>query len=400
MIPTFYIDAEGAQKERSQSFREILNGQILQDICKRLTGLSSYKVMWRNERNKGRMITFETDNTLYYITLSREGHVGACNSYFQSVPTAFANFLRDYSSIHKSKQFCFYFLPFTGNNKTDYMLFMYNILQSIGIRFINADYGLGRYVATVFPSVKSLMDRRNELRSANTGNQSTYVTDEGAYYHIYGKTFGANQKETTLLCMALCKVSDKPIRLFQIEDNESTSISQNDIDAILTYARYYGTKGIKILDDTYDIDEFDEQEIQPAPEENLRNPRFIYNLLEKTNGIKHCTLCDCNIESIIQAAHIFPVKNIRQMNTSFEEKLALATDKDNSMWLCENHHKLFDSGQIHFVNDEIQYSSSLSNDEKDYLNEITTTRRIEHSLYTEGMKRFLTMRDRVYMQHY
>ena len=54
---------------------------------------------------------------------------------------------------------------------------------------------------------------------------------------------------------------------------------------------------------------------------------------------------ECKIDRIIQAAHIYPVASIRKRDDlEFEEKFKLAVDADNGMWLCENHHKLFDSG--------------------------------------------------------
>lgn len=82
--------------------------------------------------------------------------------------------------------------------------------------------------------------------------------------------------------------------------------------------------------------------------EEIRNQaKFISNLLE-TKPLKMCAFCDIDNTHIIQGAHLLAVQNIKKMTISIEEKKKLATDADNGMWLCNNHHKLLDSKQIIF----------------------------------------------------
>ena len=171
--------------------------------------------------------------------------------------------------------FWFYFLPFEGDNETKYMLFFYRVMMTVGIKFLNPDFGLEHTQLIPYASVKDMIYARNHLREANSGNQSTYITDEGDYYHIYGKTFGANQKGTTLLCFAISAITDKPVKLFQIVDNESKEISEQDKEAISKYSRTHGNKVIEILDDSYQFDNDTSDHVH----DNLRSPQFIYNLL-------------------------------------------------------------------------------------------------------------------------
>ena len=84
-------------------------------------------------------------------------------------------------------------------------------MKTIGIKFANPDLGLEHTILKEYSTVKDMILARNTLREANSGNKSTYITDEGDYYHIYGKTIGANQKETTLLCFAISAITDKPV---------------------------------------------------------------------------------------------------------------------------------------------------------------------------------------------
>lgn len=208
-----------------------------------------------------------------------------------------------------------------------------------------------------------------------------------------------------MLCMAINKVADKPVKLFQIIDNDSTALSSNDIETIITFSKLYKTQPFTILDDTYVFSDNNEDEesanVELPKEENLRDPKFIYNLLVKSNGHKCCALCDCEIDSIIQGAHIYPVSAIKKRNDlTYEQKLSLATDKDNGIWLCENHHKLFDKGLLHFVYRHVNYSQALSDRAIAYLHEITTKPQLDTSICTPRMDEFLAMRDTVYRDMY
>ena len=92
MKPTFTIKQRGAQAQRSKSYNEILSNKILADMCKKISGSEDYAVNWLQETNVGRLVKFETDEAIYYITLSPYGKVESRNSYFQSVPTAYRIF--------------------------------------------------------------------------------------------------------------------------------------------------------------------------------------------------------------------------------------------------------------------------------------------------------------------
>lgn len=379
------------------SVDKIISESDLRNICNRLTGQSSYDVQWKEERIKGKMFTLETDNRKYYVTYTPK-EVGGRNSYLQSVPTAYGLYLNDSLNNPKKCQFCLYFTPFKGENQTRYHQFMYRLLTSMGVVFINADEGLKGLKVTGYNNVRDLITDRELNSGRNSGNQSSYITDEGAYYHIYGKTFGANQKETTLLCFALSAISDKPVRLFQISDNDSEYLSDNDIEAIKIYANQSGKVKIDVLDDTYEFDEDNEQPlIHTTAEESLRSPRFIFNLLGKTGGHKCCSLCHCEIESIIQGAHIYPVQAIKQRtDLPFSERLRMATDENNGLWLCENHHKLFDRGLIRFERGRLVIMPKLKPNDASFVNTISPYREIEHAYFTPAMAEYFYKRDMFY----
>lgn len=388
MKPKFRINRLGAQ-DRSPTYDSFLTKEILDDICYRVCNTKDYDIVWIEKRNKGRLITLETENIINYINLSQTGRIQGRNYQVQSIPTALSIFLNEEVNNRKCSLFWFYFLPFEGDNETKYMLFFYRVMMTVGIKFLNPDFGLEHTQLMPYASVKDMIYARNHLREANSGNQSTYITDEGEYYHIYGKTFGANQKETTLLCFAISAITDKPVKLFQIVDNESKEISEQDKEAISNYSRSHGNKSIEILDDSYQFDNDTSDHVH----DNLRSPQFIYNLLNKFGGEKKCVLCECKIDRIIQAAHIYPVAAIRRRNDlDFDNKLRLAVDADNGIWLCENHHKLFDSGLIWFEEGQLVISNKLNHEDLMFIKQVTTIEQIEPRYINERMLAFFDSR--------
>jgi len=85
---------------------------------------------------------------------------------------------------------------------------------------------------------------------------------------------------------------------------------------------------------------------------------YHYNLLKKFKE-KKCYLCDCDIENLIQGAHIYGVAEIKKSSIKEEEKQQIIVDGDNGFWLCENHHKLFDRNLIYFRNKDLIINKSL-----------------------------------------
>lgn len=396
MKAVFRINRLGAQ-ERSADFDEFLDYNTLKDMAYNILKRQDpsitkdeciFDVEWVEERNTGRLLIFETEETINYITCSPNGLIRGRNSSIQSVATAYAIYLDVGTKTDKEAHFCFYFLEHTGNLATDYLMFFYKLMKNIGIEFLNLDKGIGNTVLKPFESAKEIINSRNDIGLTNSGNNSTYITDEGYCYNIYGKTFGANQKETALLCLAIASVSDKPISLYQIFDNTAAELSKNDIAAIKKYVEINNCNSFDVVGDTY---EFEKEELEKE-DGNLRHIRFKYNLLEKY-GQKRCILCDCEIESIIEAAHIYPVKTIKHLdNVDFDKKLLMANDKENGIWLCLNHHKLFDSDVIAFEDGIMETDEELRIRDTDYINRITLYKKIKDEYLTERMLAFFDLR--------
>ena len=344
---------------RIPNLYDSLPDKEINNICK-LLAIKKYEKKADNKRGNGRYITIDINNKRIFVAIS-PSEEGGRNSFIQTLPTSYRAYLLDATN---KKYFVYYFLDLGKTLTADYHKLVFRLVVSLDIKILNKERAFGNYRIDKFNNIRDIINERELLSKRNSYNESSYITDEGDKYHIYGKTFGANGKVTTLICYTLEKLTDKPIELFFIRDNEAISISDEDKN-ILT-----NNGIISIHDEIYDIEQ-DEDSYYSGNSNNLRSGTYIYNLLRKF-GKKECALCDCEIESIIQGAHIWSVSDIKKSNLDIEDKKLNATNKDNGIWLCQNHHKLFDANIITINNDGvIEYNPNISTNNKQYLTHTT-----------------------------
>ena len=354
---------------------------ILADVCQKVTGQNEYTVDFDNDGyNIGRLATLEYQGKKTFISFS-EVEIRSRNSSFQSFPSALSRYILD---ENQNKEICFYFHPdTTGNWETPYFIFMYRLMRTANVNFLNANEYL-RSPITSFTSPEDIILHKDQMRSRNPGNRSTYLTrGPQNQLQIFGKTYGANKYETTILCLAISEIANTDVELYEIEEGGLTKLPQTSKDAIESL----GVVHIFTSNRTIERIDFEEND-------SLRSVQYIYNLLAKL-GDKKCALCECDIPQIIQGAHIWPVADIKRENhLTQDEKLNLALDGDNGLWLCNNHHKLLDSHIIKlFVDNSVKHKSSLNESQSNYLNEITTNSRLPENIVNESMAEYIVKRN-------
>jgi len=252
--------------------------------------------------NKGRQAKLFYTNKVYYISFS-ENRINSRNSSFQSFPTALINYLND-TNVHK--KIFFYILTSKGNIETDYFLFMYRLMKTVGTYFLNEEKNLSISI-TPFSSFQDIMLHKSLIRNKNKANNSSYITKTNNTIQIYGKLYGANKYETILLSLALHQVSKLNLKLFEIEEGKLKKLPKAARNYLLSLER------CEIITANIELekDEFEKND-------SLRSPRYIYNLLERL-GDKKCAFCACEIPQIIQGAHIWAVADIKK-KTAFNQR--------------------------------------------------------------------------------
>jgi hypothetical protein len=353
----------------------------LKDVCYKLTRKRDFTVTFDNTGyNKGRLATLEYNGSINYISFF-EVDVTSRNSSFQSFPTALVKF---HLEPNPHKGIFFYILPFVGSVETPYFIFMYRLMKTAGTVFLNESDYLTNAI-TPFNSPSDIIAQRDLNRGRNRGNASSYITvDENDTLQIFGKTFGANKYETTLLCLAIHEITPYSMELYEIQEGDLKQLPKDARSVILSL-------GIDIItsDLVLEREEFEAND-------SLRSPTYIYNLLEKL-GEKKCSLCDCEIPQIIQGAHIWPVASIKKANNiNLDTKIQYAIDGDNGLWLCNNHHKLFDINMLYITLDgQVKYKSNIEQRHKDYLSVFTLSKQVPNYILTPTFIEYLDKRNRM-----
>lgn len=363
-------------------FDRILTNEVLLDICLRVTGQSRFRVVKdRSTYNRGRLVFLEYEGIVNYISLS-EANIGGRNSSLQSVPTAINMF---YADQRQNKRLCYYFIPHVGNAFTDYHLFIYRLLMTAGIDFLNiGDY----YQQHVLPyrNVDDLIIDRRENQTSNSSNNSSYVSKTSDKIQIYAKTFGASKYESTLLAIAISHIADRPIDLFNICEQDLTKLPQASLNTI---------EGLGNISMHYTSLFLDKREyLQQSDRSELRSASYTFNLFNRL-GAKKCALCGCEIPEIIQGAHIWGVAQIsRTPGLDDDTKFNHAVSGHNGLWLCQNHHKLFDSNIILLDNDGfVRLKDNLVTDNVAFIRSTTFRTSVDARFLSAEFKDYLAKRN-------
>lgn len=372
-----YIKSQKGTEDFSQTFsREKLNY-----ICHRITGLYDYDLDFIDEGyNKGRLAKLYFKGSVHYIMTSPALSADGRNYWFQSISSA----LTQYYNEDGIRGQVYYFLnKVTGSITTNYFMFMYRLMRTAGIIFLNDFNTIGEIVYP-FNTTQDLVLNKEKLRSINKSNTSSYVTiNDSGQVEIFAKTYGANKKEALLICFAIANLNCNGVKIYQVSEGgmnvlpkPDTAVIQKLMNAEVIIGSY-----------AFESNEFNKNN-------SLRSPTFIYNLLDKI-GVKKCQICDCSIPEIIQAAHIWPVSEIKKSQLSDVDKIDHATNKDNGIWLCENHHKLFDRNIIILSNSgDFLLKDKVPDSYREYVIEITKSTKIINKIKNDGFLKYLELRNK------
>lgn len=367
----------------TNGFRSILTQNILRDICLRLTGQTQYVVNELSDTyNKGRMITLEYGGMTHYVTLS-ERDIRGRNSSLQSVPTALNIF---YSDSNPNKQLWYYFIPYVGNPFTDYHLVYYRLMLTAGINFLNIDSYYSNLISP-YANVDEIITERSENQNSNRSNNSSFVSKTQDRIQLYAKTYGANKYESTVFGVALSKIADRPIDVFAVSEQDLQTLPQSSLNTFeqLGNITVYNTS-LRLNRLIADADDA----------RRLRSAAYNYNLLDRI-GMKRCALCNCEIPEIIHGAHIWGVADIRSCEIIDDsQKYAHAISGHNGLWLCHNHHKLFDSNFLAFdLDGRCLIKQSMPHSHESFIRESINVHRLGTSIISDDFKYYLTQRNQV-----
>ena len=286
-----FIIKKNLQKSKNTGvyFSDVVTPDVLRDVCQLITGQIDFTYQYVDNEyhdmfleasyNKGRMAIMQYQNVVSYISFS-EQEIGGRNSSVQSVPTAFNMY---FSNPYPYKRLYYYFLNIEGNAETEYQILIYRLMNTIGFQFLNANSRLWQRIHA-FHSVEDIIFNRRINAGKNRSNNSTFIT-KGASgeIEIYGKTYGANKYETSLMCYALASLwqPGQTIKLFEVLEGDLRELPA----ASLAVINQMGVIDVIPTDMTLEKIIYDK-------ENSLRSPRFVFNFFNMLVN-KICALFKC-----------------------------------------------------------------------------------------------------------
>jgi len=315
---------------------------VLDDILECL-GITNTEYSVETTARNGRNIVIKNGNKNLYVIISGKSADGRNSFLAQSISTV----LKMYIADEEEKEIYAFLLDTSSHAKTDYIVDTYRMIKTIGIEILNERKGFDIFPA--YDNLREWKEKRTTRQQYNSANNSTYVLESSETYTIYGKCFGANSKEATLIsCFVAClaKKEEKKVYFFQVEDNNSSKISENDRQLLESY-------GVIVENDLLPPFGPKQYEKQEKIESARNQAAFQLNLLNKY-GQKKCLICENNIEESIIASHIHRITDINKSSLSWDDKCKEAVDPDNGIWLCANHDKMFENGLFYFMGQNLK----------------------------------------------
>lgn len=364
-------------------FDKVLTRNILRDICFRVTGQRSFIIERETDTyNRGRLIQIYYKDVKNYISLS-EVNIEARNQSLQSVPTAINLFFADKT---QNKKLYYYFLPHNGNAFTQYHVFIYKLLMTAGVQFLNIQDFTS---STILPykNIDEIIEDRSRNQGINAANNSSFISKTDKAVQIYAKTYGASKYESTLFGIAISKISDMPIELFNICEKDLKELphsSQRTLEAL-------GNITMHNTSITLERNEY----LSQRDKSILRSPTYVYNLMNRI-GNKKCALCGCEIPEIIQGAHIWGVAEISRHNEIDDyKKFEHAICGHNGLWMCQNHHKLFDTDILSIsTKGQVYFNNNIDNKAFEFIKETTKTTVLPTQIMSDQFCFYLNQRNK------
>ena len=339
----------------------------------------------------------------------------------------------------------FYLLDTKGTKRKSYTnslsnTLVYRILYTIGFEILNINEINFNKWAEIDPnlccgranisysSFNKLINDISYISHKNRGNKPAYIkcydedTDQPKYVYTF-KALGANAYDSFLVIWALSKLAQQEGKtlefLFSPErynfrlGQKNTAITKDFPKPI---KKLLDVIGLHITYESSDeiLQHLDREKAQyetAKEEKNIRNQEYFKNNLREKGVLVKCCLCGCEIESILEAAHLWGVSEINKaseevINTAFEacgidydseqyandmffKKYILANSGDNGVWLCRNHHGLFDRNHFAFNEQNGALVTQTDDSVKEFIDATSLHKSIPAFVLTPATRIFL-----------
>ncbi|MCM1043654.1 MAG: HNH endonuclease [Corallococcus sp.] len=359
-------------KER---FKAEITSDVAGEILQRLHLTEPYDITY--VKGNGRCLIAETDDVKVYVIVSRAQADGRNAFLAQYIPTVLSEYIADTA---KNKKLCIFLLDTSDKAKSPFIIDTYRTAKTLGIDILN-ESSLGLPAIQPYNTFADWKYAKSDRQQYNPANNASYAMEDEGEYTVFGKLYGANGKESAFVACQLAQIAKREgrkVNFVQVKEHGTERVSAADKELMEAYGVCIAEGAIVLADrKTSDKSTCRKQE------------EFKFNLLGKY-GKKKCYLCGCDIESAIVASHVHRITDIDKSALTDAEKRKQAVDADNGLWLCANHDRMFECGQITFDTcGKLVVSSDLTESQTEYVKHITAVTQIDSAHLTDNMKEYL-----------
>ena len=282
-----------------------------------------------------------------------------------------------------------------------------------------------------FPAYIKCIDHKFNIETDNDEHNQEFKDLTGLEYIYTFKTLGAQSYDNFLIMWTLsilAKNECKNLKFLFSKEKYNFRLEQPAEDVRFTedfpdtITNLFNKIGVNIQYETADEirQQFNREisQYQTAKSRNdIRNQELFRNNLRAKNMEMKCCLCGCEVEEILEAAHLWEVSNIKVSSSSrlntvlnidcmndlivdsdykddiFYKKYVLANSGDNGVWLCNNHHELFDRFYYCFDSEygKVLIKKDTNQIFKDYMR-LSNINKLSNNVLTDKTKVFLNER--------
>ena len=296
-------------------------------------------------------------------------------------------------------------------------------------KFLNDLAKISESNSSNMPSYLKCIDYSYDINQEKNETSVSEVQNNDNKLYIYTfKVLGAEEYESFLTIWTLsvlAKKENKKLKFLLVPETYNFRLGQ-EVPKItkgfsLPVAELLKRIGLEQIFETTDevrqqINREEEQYQISKNNNTLRNQELFRNNIRKKGIQTKCYLCGCEIEEILEAAHLWGVAEIK--NTSedeihkayglfgdnkdelFYKKYMLANSGDNGVWLCKNHHGLLDSNFYCFESEtgKVLLKLKIDENERQFFENFTQEKKLPDEILNDKTKMFLSKREEIFKE--
>jgi hypothetical protein len=296
-------------------------------------------------------------------------------------------------------------------------------------KFLNDLAKISESNSSNMPSYLKCIDYSYDINQEKNESSVSEVQNNDNKLYIYTfKVLGAEEYESFLTIWTLsvlAKKENKKLKFLLVPETYNFRLGQ-EVPKItkgfsLPVAELLKRIGLEQIFETTDevrqqINREEEQYQISKNNNTLRNQELFRNNIRKKGIQTKCYLCGCEIEEILEAAHLWGVAEIK--NTSedeihkayglfgdnkdelFYKKYMLANSGDNGVWLCKNHHGLLDSNFYCFESEtgKVLLKLKIDENERQFFENFTKEKKLPDEILNDKTKMFLSKREEIFKE--